>query len=130
MIHRVIYVAGWVYDILFAIEKYDIDGVLGCLYDCGAPAEIMDQAVGLMEDNIPNRGFTFTNPFIRRGLVVIGPSDRGSQSINTIVHEIRHVADGIAKSLGVPLDSETPAYMSGDIAMELADIICVLGCGC
>ena len=33
-----------------------------------------------------------------------------------------------AKSLGVPLDSERQAYISGDTAKALAEVICELGC--
>lgn len=128
MIHRVIGIAGWVMDIIFAVERYDKDGVLGCLYDAGAPAWIMERSEEIMDAGQPNSGFTFTNADKRRGVIVIGPTDSGDQTINTTVHEIRHMADGIAKELGVPLDSEEPAYMSGDVAMELADIICERCC--
>lgn len=33
-----------------------------------------------------------------------------------------------ADSVGVDLESETPAYIAGDSARELSDIICSLGC--
>lgn len=42
--------------------------------------------------------------------------------------EIPHLAVAIAKSLGVNLEGETPAYISGDSARELAGIVCELGC--
>lgn len=54
----------------------------------------------------------------------------GKQFQNTVVHEVHHLAVAIAKSLGVDLDGEDPAYLSGDSAMEIADIICTLGCRC
>ena len=130
MIHRVIEIAGWVMDVLFAVDRYDKEGVLGCLYDAGAPQSIMKRAGEIMDDSNPNSGFTFTNPERRRGVVVIGPTTSEEERINTFVHEIRHLSDGVSKALGFPLDSEPPAYMSGDMAMELADIICILGCGC
>lgn len=58
----------------------------------------------------------------------IGPTTSGDEFQNSFVHEIRHLADAIAKSLGVPLDSERPAYISGDLAKALAEVVCELGC--
>ena len=128
MIHRVIEIGGWVMDILFAEEGYDKEGVLGCLYDCAAPRRVLRKAEEIMDNERENSGFAFTNPEVRRGVIVIGPTYSGRQMINTTVHEIRHMVDGIAKEIGFPLDSEPPAYMSGEAAMKLADVICRLGC--
>lgn len=128
MLHRVISIGRWVIDFLFATKRYDIDGVLACLYDAHAPEDIMDQAEELMESCRYNCGFTYTNQSRRRAVVLIGPTSSGSEFQNTFVHEVRHLADAIAKSLGVPLDSERPAYISGDTAKALAEVICELGC--
>ena len=128
MIHRVLGIGRWVVDFLFATKRYDIDGVLACLYDAYAPDYIMKQAEELMLSRKYNRGFTYTNQNKRRAVVLIGPTTSGEEFQNTIVHEIRHLADAIAKSLGVPLDSEKPAYVSGDTAKALAEVICELGC--
>ncbi len=81
-----------------------------------------------MESRRYNRGFTFSNPDLRSAVVAIGPTTSGKQFTNTLVHEVRHVADAIAKSIGYSLDAEEPAYISGDMAEELASVICELGC--
>lgn len=128
MLHRVLSVGRWVVDFLFATKRYDIDGVLACLYDAYAPDEIMEQAEELMLSCRYNCGFTYTNQSKRRAVVLIGPTTSGDEFQNTLVHEIRHLADAIAKSLGVPLDSERPAYISGDTAKALTEVICELGC--
>lgn len=128
MIHRVIALGRWAVDFLFATKRYDIDGVLACLYDAHAPDYIMEQAEDLMLSCDCNCGFTYTNQSKRRAVVLIGPTTSGEEFLNTLVHEVRHLADAIAKSLGVPLDSERPAYISGDTAKALAEVICELGC--
>lgn len=33
-----------------------------------------------------------------------------------------------AEGLGIDLESETPAYIAGDSARELADVVCNFGC--
>ena len=128
MIHRTLIIGRWVADFLFATEGYDIEGVLGCLWDAHAPRHIISQAERLMLSCSRNCGFTYSNPHYRRAVVLIGPTTSGAEFLNTFVHEVRHLADGIAKSLGVDLDSESPAYLAGETARALADTVCMLGC--
>ena len=128
MIHRVLSIGRWVVDFVFATKAYDIDGVLSCLYDAGAPGWVMDDADGLMSAGEYNTGFTYTNPEIRRAVVVVGPTTSGAEYIDTLVHEIHHLAVAIASELGIDLESETPAYLAGDSARALAEVVCVLGC--
>lgn len=128
MIHRVLGIGRWVVDFLFATRRYDIDGVLSCLYDADAPGYIIEQAEELMLSCRYNCGFTYTNQSERRAVVLIGPTTSGDEFQDTFVHEVRHLADAIAKSLGVSLDSEKPAYISGDTVKALAEVVCELGC--
>lgn len=128
MVHRVIAIGRWVVDFLFATKKYDVDGVVACLYAANAPDSIVEQAEDMMLSCDYNCGFTYANQRRRRAVVLIGPTTSGDEFQNTFVHEVRHLADAIAKSLGVPLDSEKPAYISGDTAKALAEVVCELGC--
>ena len=75
-----------------------------------------------------NCGFTYSNPFIKRAVVLIGPTTSGDEFQDTLVHEIHHLAVAIARELGVDLEEETPAYISGDSARALSDVICRMGC--
>lgn len=128
MIRRVLAIGRWVVDFLFVTKRYDIDGVLACLLDAYAPQSVLDDAEDLMLSCKYNCGFTYTNQSRKRAVVLIGPTTSGGEFQDTFVHEIRHLADAIAKSLGVPLDSEQPAYISGDMARALTEVICELGC--
>ncbi len=128
MIHRVISLGRWTIDFLFAETKYDIDGVVSCLRHAEAPMYIIDQAVDLMEEGSPNTGFTYTNAKYFRAVVCIGPTTSGAEFQDTLVHEIHHLAVAVAKELGVDLESETPAYLSGDTMRAFADVVCRLGC--
>ena len=128
MIHRVLSIGRWTIDFLFAIEDYDEEGVLSCLYDIDAPEYVMLRAYRIMESGRYNRGFTFNNPDLKRSVVVVGPTTSGKQFINTTVHELQHLAVAIASELGVDLKGERPAYLIGDTAQELFDVICKYGC--
>lgn len=130
MIHRVIQIKDWVVDFLFAVKDYDREGVLACLYEIGAPSQVLSRASSIMQGHKYNRGFTYGNPNLRRALVVIGPTTSGKQFQNTVAHEIDHLADIIATDLGVKYEQEGTAYLVGDTTMVLSDIVCHLGCDC
>lgn len=142
MIRRVLVISRWVVDIIFAPNGYDIDGVLSCLYDCGASGFIMRRAEEIMDGCYMkessrselmyecgyNQGFTYANPHRLRAVVVIGPTTSGAEFLDTTTHEIHHLAVAIASNLGFDLQGEGPAYLTGDTVRELADIICRFGC--
>ena len=127
-IHRVLKIGRWVVDFVFATKEYDIPGILSCLYDAGATGWMMDEAEELMSEGGYNTGFTYANPGIHRAVVVVGPTTSGAEYIDTFTHEIHHLAVAIASELGIDLESETPAYLAGDSARALAEVVCELGC--
>lgn len=126
---RSINIGRWLVEFYFATDGYDSDVLLDRLYDFGAGASIMRRAMELMDSGGMNTGFTFSNPYDRVAVVAIGPTTSGAEFIDTMTHEIHHLAVAIAANLGVDLESETPAYLAGDSIRELADVICKLGCG-
>ena len=128
MVHRFLFIGRWVVDFLFAIDKYDEEEVLATLYDMGAPEAIRKKTERLMKSKSLNTGFTFTNSENLSALVVVGPVSSGAEFVDTFVHEIHHLAVAIAANLNIDLESETPAYIAGDSARELVDLVCSLGC--
>lgn len=130
MIKRTLIIGRWVVDFYFAEKGYDIHGVVAGLYDCGATSLIIRRAVDLMMDCDYNCGFTFTNPDRKRAVVLIGPTTSGKEFVDTLTHEIHHLAVSIAAELGVDLEGESPAYIAGDSARALAEVVCELGCPC
>lgn len=129
MTRRDLSVGRWAVEFYFSDEEgYDEDILIDRMFDHGAGAPIIGRAMALIEKNAPNTGFTFSNPMDRVAIVAIGPTTSGEEFINTLVHELHHLAVAIADSLGIDLDSEAPAYIAGDSALALADIICKMGC--
>lgn len=128
MVHRKLYIGRWDADFLFMPEEYDVKAIAEYLYDAGASPIIFRQAKDLTWMCDANCGFTFTNPDLFRAVVVIGPASSGAEFIDTLVHEVHHLAVAIADNLGIDLEGEGPAYLAGDSARELAEVICELGC--
>lgn len=128
MIRRDLKIGRWAVEFYFSTDGYDVDMLLDRLFDFGASGKLMRGVMDLMERGDMNTGFTFTNEEERIALVAIGPTENGSEFINTLVHELYHVAAAISRGLGVELDGETPAYIIGDSALELMDVVCQMGC--
>lgn len=131
MTHKKLYIGRWEVDFLFAGEDdYDTEEVLEYSYECGASDYALRQARNLMALCDKNCGFTFANPHVHQAVVFIGPTSSGAEFVNSLVHEVHHLAVAIADDLGIDLESETPAYIAGDSARELAEVICKMGCSC
>lgn len=128
MIYRKLNIGRWVAHFFFAPDGYDEETVLDLLYDLDASDYILVKAGRKMRANRPNEGFTFANEDVREAVILIGHTTSGAEFLDTLVHEIKHLAVYIADSLGLDLKGEGPAYLAGDSARELADIICRLGC--
>lgn len=128
MINLTLAIGRWRVEFYFAPDGYEVDELLDRLYDLGASAGILREAMTLMESGKPNTGFTFPNPYDYEAMVVVGPTTSGDEFTNTLVHEVHHLAVAIASELGVDLEGETPAYIAGDSARDLASVICRLGC--
>lgn len=128
MIYRDLYIGRWHALFVFAPDGYDDNAILDILYDLDASDYILVKAEQKMREERPNEGFTFANSALLKALVVIGPTTSGGEFQNTLVHELHHLAVAVAGSLGVDLEGETPAYISGDSAREFSDIVCWLGC--
>ena len=113
---------------IFAVDGYDIDEILNELYDLDTDYADMMTAYKMMRAGEYNKALSSCNPYTKEALVVTGPVSDSSEFIDSLVHEIHHVAVAIAEELGVDLESETTAYIAGDAARELADVVCEIGC--
>lgn len=128
MIYRELYIGRWHVSFIFAPDGYDDNVILDVLYDIDASDYLLVKVGKKLRENRPNEGFTYTNGDMREAVVVIGPTTSGAEFQDTFSHELHHLAVAIARSLGVDLDSETPAYIAGDSTRELASVVCHLGC--
>jgi hypothetical protein len=127
MEHRKLEIGDWTVDFLFAEEGYDEELILTYLYYNEAPYDIMMDTMQLLRSGM-NKGFTYSDPEFKYALVVVGPASSGAEFIDTLVHEIFHLAVAVALKEGASLKGEIPAYIAGDSARDLSDSICRLGC--
>lgn len=128
MISRKLNIRGWRCCFCFALDGYASDVILSRLSRLGAPPSILRRVRKNMELDQMDTGFTYSNLFLRESVVVIGRSSSGAEFLNSFVHELRHLADDIAYVYGYPLRGEEVAYLTGDIALALSDIVCTMSC--
>lgn len=94
----------------------------------GAPPSILHRVENNMILDRMDTGFTFSAPQRRTSVVVIGRSSSGAEFLNSFVHEVRHLTDDIAYTDHMPLRGEPAAYLAGDIALALSDVVCQMSC--
>lgn len=130
MIKKVLYIGRWKVVFIFFDFEYDFSVIEEALEDIKASNYITRRVKSFVSKDLYNSGFMISNENYLSAMVVVGPTTSSSEFINTLVHEIHHLSVAITENLGISLDSETPAYISGDAAMELAKFICDRGCSC
>lgn len=128
MIIRELNIRGWRCFFCFALEVYDKDVILSRMERLGAPPSILGRVEKNMARDRMDTGFTYSNLLGRESVIVIGRSSSGAEFLNSFVHELRHLADDIAYVYGYPPRGEEVAYLTGDIALALSDIVCVMSC--
>ena len=128
MIRKRIWIGKWRVDFIFAPDGYDKEEVLSRLSRLGASDKDISRIGEVIDNHEKNTGFTFVSPYESTILVAVGPTTSGSEFVNTISHEMYHLAVAIADDLNIDLFGEGPAYLTGDTLQSLVDVICRLGC--
>lgn len=128
MIARKTEILDWNIEWYFFTTKKDEDLILSSLYEVNAQENLISNIKNTNLLDVKNSGFTFSNMTRRKSVIVIGNTTNGRQFLNTFIHELRHVTDHIASTLNIDLSGEGVAYLAGDIAMDVSDIVCKYSC--
>lgn len=113
------------------LAKYDWDI---CLYDDVSPNNVRRLIPELLsmgmeyEDtkeivslfDAPSRGFIYTDREGRCSLIAIGWCMSWKQELNTLAHEIYHLAEHVCRGCNLSTDGEPPAY----VVSELIEQVC------
>lgn len=128
LISHTIEINDWTAIFLFSLDGYDDEEVLRELLSCDPPDSIIDTVEGNLDANVIDTGFTYSNSYIRRSVVYVSPSSSGKEFLSTFVHELAHLTCDICLADGISLRGEKIAYLMGEIALRLSDIVCHLSC--
>lgn len=130
MIQRNISINDWEAEIYFCVTHYEESVLEEALRRIGAPMGVIVRMRQIARDDEFNTGFTYSSPRLRRSVVVIGKTIKPEEFLDTTVHEVRHLADDVANADGISLSGEDVAYIEGDIARSIFDIIGRFVCPC
>ena len=120
----------WHVHCYFAVDKYYTKEILSVLDALGCSDIVYDRVAVKMEQNDLNTGFTYSNKISHETLMVIGKASSNAEYVNSISHELRHLCDDIASVTNMQTSGEEVAYLTGDVASQIADVIQVLVCNC
>lgn len=102
------------YDVRTSEDMRKVEGALmasGCPSD--SIAEVIDNLKGW------NRGYTFTNLKTKTSIMVIGKATSPEQMFDSIVHEMKHLAEHIGEYYRVDSKSELSAYLQGEVGRKM-----------
>jgi hypothetical protein len=95
----------------------DMRKIEGALMASGCPSESIIEAI----DNLKgwNRGYTFTNLKTKTSVMVIGKATSPEQMFDSIVHELKHLAEHIGEYYNVDSKRELSAYLQGEVGRKM-----------
>lgn len=128
MLFRRLNIGNWSCGFYFAVDSYWHEEILRELVSLDAPTSIIRQISRKMSRDEMDSGFTYSNMKLHRSIVVVGRSSSGREFMNSFCHELRHLVDDISRVWGYSLSGEPVAYLTGDIALALSDIVCKMSC--
>ena len=118
----------WCCKFYMAYDESDLGVLLNALQRCGAPEDLLKKVTSnVLEGNL-NEGFTFSDYENRCSVIGVGIADSGEQFLNSFVHELRHLVDDMAYADGLSPGGEETAYLTGNITLGVADIVCRYSC--
>ena len=113
---------------LFSFDATDWDRVLDALLWAEAPEHLIDKVERNVSAGRLNEGFCYSNPDLRKTVLGVGIAESGPEVLNSMVHEIIHICQHIAEEDRMNPFGEPFAYLGGDIASSVSDIVCELSC--
>lgn len=118
----------WRVFVFYDTTKQDADDVMDCLYDLGCNGETAKRAYLNLYSNQIDTGLTFSKN--RKTCIVLGRASDKSNFAHTFTHEITHCAIHIANEYGINPQSESLAYIAGDLGAEMLPFASKFLCDC
>lgn len=95
----------------------DLRKVECALMASGCPHEMIKPAI----ENLKgwNRGYTFSDLNKRTSIIIIGKATDASQMFDSIIHEMKHLAEHVGEYYGVDSQGELSAYLQGEVGRNM-----------
>ena len=111
----------WLVRVYVAVDTYYVEDIVEMLQTIGCSRKDCARAKGNLTSGYLDTGLCYSNYKDRISVLVIGKTSSSGQFLNSLTHEVTHLATHIAGASGIDLLSEDLCYMAGDIAMMMYD---------
>ena len=106
--------------------KDDLGEVEETLLAAGCPEKDVAEALRMLSQH--NSGMTFTNFADHLSLAFISKATSAEEMYDTIQHELKHLTEHIGGYYGVDPESETSAYLQGEIGRQMVPAASIVIC--
>lgn len=109
----------WYVKIYYITNSYPIDDIYKDLVSVGTDEDEMEDIIKSMKDNKFNEGSIHTNTYLRKSILIIGPTTSAEQFNDTLDHEKGHLAMHICIADNIDPFSEEYQYLTGEISRNV-----------
>lgn len=117
----------WLVRVYVAVDMIDADEIVTTLRQIGCRGKDIRNARKNVE-KAGNNGICYSNPKERISVMVIGMTTGADEFLNSMTHEISHLANHIALQDKISLEGEELCYLAGTIARMMYPFVRELLC--
>ena len=120
MIRQTIYLErahGWKVTCYYAVTHYEVEEIMRTLAEAGADDESLERAYDNLSSGNLNTGLCYSGK--GESVLVISCASSPAQFLNSLVHELHHLASHIASALGYDQKGEETCYIAGETAEKI-----------
>lgn len=108
---------GWLVTAYYAVTHYEVDEILHTLAEAGADDKSLERAYDNLSSGNLNTGLCYSGK--GESVLVISCASSPAQFLNSLVHELHHLASHIASALGYDHKGEETCYIAGETAEKI-----------
>lgn len=132
MLRQTIHLSEWDWTIYayYSVGHYYTDEIMDRLVTLGCRDRKLQRAYSNLSSGTVDTGLTYSNLLNRETVMVVGYASSGAELFNSLVHEMRHVEEHIARASHIEPYGEPVAYLCGDLARQMYACIGHYLCDC
>lgn len=108
---------GWLVTAYYAVTHYEVDEIMTALERAGCRGEHLQTAYDNLCSDSLNTGLCYSGN--GESVLVISCASSPAQFLNSLVHELHHLASHIASALGYNQKGEDACYIAGEAAEKM-----------
>ena len=133
MLRQKIHLSEWDWTIhaYYSVDgHYYTDEIMVRLVSLGCRGRKLQRAYTNLSSGRVDTGLTYSNLLKRETVMVVGFASSGEELFNSLLHEMRHVEEHIAKASHIEPYGEPVAYLTGELGRQMYTCIGHYLCDC